>query len=313
MWEASGVDGGWLPATLISDETGGFLAGGGAITVDVPAVAGPATIAGRELHWLRCRVAARTAAGARAAYSRGPELGAISAAVVGATVPAIHAESIAEELIGTSDGIPGSSYQLQHRPVLALGEGETLEVRERGADAWVAWQSVDSFAQSGAGRSPLPARSRQRRDPVRPRDPPARRRLASLRRRAGRRGVDAMRRYRHGGGRAGNVAPRTLSVMRGARSRASRASRILAPRPAGSTGSRSRTPARARALAVRARTRAVTAEDFERLTLAASPQVARAVCVTPGDGRPVRVHVLPRVEPCRPPARVGGADAEPPN
>jgi predicted phage baseplate assembly protein len=53
-------------------------------------------------------------------------------------------------------------------------------------------------------------------------------------------------------------------------------------------------------LEIRARTRAVTTEDFERLTLAASPQVARAVCVGPDEsqpGRAVRVHVLPRVEP----------------
>jgi predicted phage baseplate assembly protein len=44
----------------------------------------------------------------------------------------------------------------------------------------------------------------------------------------------------------------------------------------------------------------VTTEDFERLTLAASPQVARAVCVGPDEsqpGRAVRVHVLPRVHP----------------
>ena len=50
-------------------------------------------------------------------------------------------------------------------------------------------------------------------------------------------------------------------------------------------------------LAVRARSRAVTPEDFEHLTLDASPQVARAVCLAPDGGAPVRVHVLPRVSP----------------
>ena len=296
VWEASGVDGGWVTATLISDETGGFLAGGGAITVDVPAAAGPATIAGRELHWLRCRVAARTAAGARAAYSRGPELSAVSAAVVGATVPAIHAESIAEELIGTSDGIPGSSYQLQHRPVLALGEGETLEVRERGADAWVAWQSVDSFAQSGAADHHflLDRGSGEIRFGPAIRQPDGGWRRYGAVPAAG--AWMRMRRYRHGGGRAGNVAPRTLSVM--AAPVAGVAS-VTNPRAAaGGVDGQSLENARESArLAVRARTRAVTAEDFERLTLAASPQVARAVCVTPGEGRPIRVHVLPHVSP----------------
>jgi predicted phage baseplate assembly protein len=41
----------------------------------------------------------------------------------------------------------------------------------------------------------------------------------------------------------------------------------------------------------------VTADDFERLTLAASSRVARAVCVAPQGAGPVRVHVLPQVEP----------------
>ena len=41
----------------------------------------------------------------------------------------------------------------------------------------------------------------------------------------------------------------------------------------------------------------MTAEDFERLTLAASNEVARAICVAPPAGGVVRVHLLPRVEP----------------
>jgi hypothetical protein len=39
----------------------------------------------------------------------------------------------------------------------------------------------------------------------------------------------------------------------------------------------------------------VTAEDFERLTLEASPRVARVVCVAPDASGPVRVHLLPKV------------------
>jgi predicted phage baseplate assembly protein len=41
----------------------------------------------------------------------------------------------------------------------------------------------------------------------------------------------------------------------------------------------------------------VTAEDFERLTLAASPEVARAICAPVQAGGAVRVHLLPRVHP----------------
>jgi predicted phage baseplate assembly protein len=105
-----------------------------------------------------------------------------------------------------------------------------------------------------------------------------------------------MRGYRHGGGREGNVAPRTLSIM--PVPVAGVASVTNPTAAAGGVDAESLDSARDRArLEVRARSRAVTAEDFERLALAASPQVARAVCVAPDDGRPVRVHVLPRVSP----------------
>jgi predicted phage baseplate assembly protein len=108
-----------------------------------------------------------------------------------------------------------------------------------------------------------------------------------------------MTRYRHGGGHDGNVAPRALTIL--PRPVAGIAG---ATNPVAATGGvepESLDGARERArLEIRARTRAVTAEDFERLTLAASPRVARAVCVGPDEanpGRPVRVHVLPRIEP----------------
>jgi predicted phage baseplate assembly protein len=56
--------------------------------------------------------------------------------------------------------------------------------------------------------------------------------------------------------------------------------------------------ARARAaLEFRTRFRAVTADDFAFLAQEATPRVARAACVPPeGDG-PVRLHILPRVDP----------------
>jgi predicted phage baseplate assembly protein len=48
---------------------------------------------------------------------------------------------------------------------------------------------------------------------------------------------------------------------------------------------------------IRARHRAVTAEDFEYLALQASPRVGRAVCVPPDEGNAVAVRVLPHVHP----------------
>ncbi len=296
VWEASGSRGEWHEAEVIADETGGFVLGGGQVTLEVPAQAATAEIDGRELNWLRCRVTEQTRSGARRAYAGPPEIASLSAAVVGATVPAHHAATLRNEMIGTSDGISGSCYSLLERPVLELQEGETLEVRDRGSDQWVPWQHVDSFALSGPSNRyfHLDRAAGEIRFGPAIRQPDGGWRRYGAVPAAG----AAMRfsRYRHGGGRAGNVAPRALSIMPAP---IPAIASVTNPRAAaGGVDGESLERARDRArLALRSPSRAVTAEDFERLTLAASPDVARVVCVAPDDGGPIRVHVLPRVTP----------------
>ena len=51
------------------------------------------------------------------------------------------------------------------------------------------------------------------------------------------------------------------------------------------------------AMEIRTRYRAVTSDDFEFLCGEASPRVARAVCLPPGEDGMVRVHILPTVAP----------------
>lgn len=300
-WEAAVGDDEWEPALLVSDETGGFTLGGGSITVHVPDAAAEVRIEGVKRRWLRCRVLNRAHGdgGDHGAYTKAPEITSVDALIGGATVEAYHAATVSGELLGTSEGIPGATYPLPRHPVLTPEEGEVVEVRELGSDEWVAWQQVESFEFSGRSDRHFQldtARGEVRFGPaIRQPDggwrrygavPPG---GAALR----------MSRYRHGGGSAGNVAARALSILprplQGIES---------ATNPVAATGGvepESLDSARERArLEIRARTRAVTSEDFERLTLAASPQVARAVCVGPeeaGFGRPVRVHVLPKVEP----------------
>ena len=232
-------------------------------------------------------------------YTTSPEITSVQALVAGATVDAYHAATVTGELLGTSEGIPGASYPLPSRPVLAPEEGEVVEVRELGSEKWVAWEQVESFEHSGRSDRHFQldtARGEVRFGPAIRQPDGGWRRYGAVPPGGA---VLRMSRYRHGGGSAGNVAPRALSILprpvTGIES---------ATNPVAATGGvepESLESARERArLEIRARTRAVTPDDFERLTLAASPQVARAVCVGPDEtapGRPVRVHVLPRVEP----------------
>ena len=301
QWEASVGGDEWEPALVVGDETGGFTLGGGAITVHVPEAAAETRIEGVNRHWLRCRVLDRAHGGHgdHGVYTASPEIASVQALVAGATVDAYHAATVTGELLGTSEGIPGASYPLPRHPVLAPEEGEVVEVRELGSEQWVAWEQVESFEHSGRSDRHFQldtARGEVRFGPA-IRQPDGGWRRYGVVPPGG--AVLRMSRYRHGGGSAGNVAPRALGILprpvAGVES---------ATNPVAATGGvepESLESARERArLEIRARTRAVTTDDFERLTLAASPQVARAVCVGPDEtapGRPVRVHVLPRVEP----------------
>jgi predicted phage baseplate assembly protein len=301
QWEASTGDGEWEPATLVSDETGGFTLGGGAITVHVPEAAAETRIEGINRHWLRCRVLDRGHGdgGDHGVYTKSPEVSSVEALVAGATVEAFHAATVVGELLGTSEGIPGAAYPLPSHPVLAAEEGEVVEVRELGGDEWVPWQQVDSFEFSGRSDRHFQldtARGEVRFGPAIRQPDGGWRRYGAVPPGGA---VLRMSRYRYGGGSAGNVAPRALSILPRPVMGIESATNPLAA--SGGVEPESLDSARERArLEIRARTRAVTPDDFERLTLAASPQVARAVCVGPDEsapGRPVRVHVLPRVEP----------------
>ena len=205
-WEVSGAAGEWLPAEVVSDETEGFTAGGGSVRIEVPDGAGPMDVGGHELRWIRCRVT-------RERYSRAPELRAITAAVIGGTTSARHAETVNNEILGTSDGIAGTTYPLQHSPVLSLEEGETLEVREPSDPAWIAWQHVTDFRESARDDRHFTVdliTGEVRFGPAM-RQPDGGWRSYGAVPTPG--AVLRFTRYRRGGGEAGNIAPRTLNML----------------------------------------------------------------------------------------------------
>lgn len=297
-WEVSGKGDEWIEATVLEDGTGGFNFGSGVVELELPPESGLTAVAGHRMHWLRCRVAeeGREGRSAGASYSHPPEIGAISAAPIGAQIRASHSSRVAEEVLGESDGTPSQSFRLRNTPVLVPEVGETLEVRDPAREEWVPWELRDSFVGSGpedlhfvldrgAGEVQLGPAIRQpdgrwaQHGAVPPKG-------AQLRFTA----------YRHGGGRRGNLAPGAVSVLKSA---IPGVAGVTNPRPAlGGVDPESLDSARRRAaMEIRTRYRAVTAEDFEYLAGEASRRVARAKCLPPADGGPVRLHLLAQADP----------------
>ncbi len=300
VWESSAGNGEWLEAEVLVDRTGGFNYGSGTVELQLAEQSGPDSVAGTRAQWLRCRLADRPRSGGEAikgsAFTHPPEIYSITAAPIGGLVPASQTAHEAGEVVGESDGTPAQSFELRYSPVLLPVEGEHLEVLNQITGDWEPWTLVESFAESG------------------PEDPHYALDLANgvvefgpaIRAADGSwlqygavppKGA-ALRfsRYRHGGGRQGNVIPDALTILR---SPVPGVAEVTNPRGAlGGVDAETLDAARARAaLEFRTRHRAVTASDFEVLAREASPRIARAACVPPQNGGPVRVHLLPRVDP----------------
>ena len=288
-WEAF-TGSGWTECEVEQDGTGG-LNRPGDILIHLPERHVPSLINGIRAAWLRA-VVTEPAPG-QPGYSRSPVLSRLSAACVGGTVTAIHADRVLGEILGESDGSAGQSFPLARRPALDTGDAPVLEVS---SDAgWQEWRSVPDFADSGwddpdfrldhaAGTVELGPSVRLADGSMRSHGRvPAE--GATLR----------LREYWAGGGARGNVRAGALCVLRTpipyVKSAANR-------RPAGG-GRDGETVDEAKVRAGRAlRTcdRAVTAADYEVIAGEAAGAAVRVHCVPPGaPDEPVRVLVVPDV------------------
>jgi predicted phage baseplate assembly protein len=297
-WEVSQADGEWAPALVLEDLTGGFNYGSGAVELELPPRSVVVPLGGHRLHWLRCRITETTASGRQGAtYSHPPEIYSITAAPMGARLPATHASRVEKEILGVSDGTPGQVFPLRHNPVLKLNSTiETLEVQDPESGDWARWEHRPDFVGSTpfdrhfvldvvSGEVELGPAIRENHGgwtqygAVPPKG-------AVLR----------FTRYRHGGGREGNVVANSLTVLK---STLAGVDTVSNPEGAfGGVDAERIDHARQRAaMEIRSRYRAVTAEDFEFMAGEASPRVARAVCIPPRDGGAVPLHLLPRVYP----------------
>jgi predicted phage baseplate assembly protein len=320
-WEASQGSGEWAEVEVLSDLTGGFNFGSGTVELQCPDRSAVEPVAGRRLHWLRCRIAPTTRSGGQtAAYQHAPEIYQITAAPIGVRLKAEHSAAVIHESLGTSTGEPGQMFALRFSPVLALQGGEALEVQAPSGE-WEAWNEVDSFADSGPDdrhftidlvhglirlgpelHDPGGGVAQHRAIPTKGGGVAQRGAIPTKGGGVAQRGAIPtkgaalrMSRYRHGGGRIGNVGADALSTLRSA---IPGVASVSNPSPArGGVDPQTVAEARARAaLEIRTRHRAVTAQDYEFLATEASARVARAVRVE--DGEPgVTLGILPRVDP----------------
>ena len=138
-WECSHGEGEWGECEVHEDLTGGFNYGSGTIELQCTERSGIEPIAGRRLHWLRCRIAETTRiSGEPAVYTQPPEIYRITASPVGAVLLGENSTAEREEVLGESDGTAGQQFATRFHPVLGLTPEETLEVQTPAGD-WEPW------------------------------------------------------------------------------------------------------------------------------------------------------------------------------
>lgn len=293
VWEA--WDGSsWVTSDLDSDGTGG-LNRPGDVVIHLPHRHASSVQGGARAGWLRCRVVEPRPG--YPPYSASPTVSSASAFTIGGSVPAIHAETIYDEVVGMSEGVPGQSFELGRRPVLPGGDDFIVEVAA--GSGWETWTEVDSFAGSAPDDRVvvLDRTSGILRFPPAVREPDGSLRSYGAVPPAG--SPIRVPNYRTGGGPRGNVAALALSVLR---SSIPFVNSVENRRGAhGGVAGETIDQAKERGpLALRTRDRAITAEDYEQLAKRAAPDIARVRCipaVTPAEAGGVRILVVPAAVP----------------
>ncbi|MFJ8311795.1 MULTISPECIES: putative baseplate assembly protein [unclassified Streptomyces] len=294
VWEAWTADG-WTECEIAEDSTGG-LNRPGEVVLHMPGGHMVSRMAGRlDAGWLRCRVV--EAAPGQPFYSVSPTVRGASGFTIGGTTQVSHAESVRDESLGDSEGVPGQRLLLAHSPVVG---GVRLEVSA--GEGWEEWEAVDDFASSGPfdRHFTLDAATGELAfgPSVRQPDGTVRQFGAVPIKGAAIRAS----RYGTGGGRSGNVARGAIQVLRSSIPYIARVENREAAR--GGVDGETVEEAKTRApIALRAQERAVTARDYEELARRAAPETARIACLAAdaaesGDNA-VRVLVVPQAVPDR--------------
>jgi len=292
VWEH--WDGARWADLLPQDRTYGFTRSG-YLTFNGPRNFEKRSVFDSEAWWLRARL-----------ESGSYDLAPVLRAVLVNAVDAINGVTV-EEVLGSSDGSIDQSFTLANSPILAgpqvwvlepdaptpadrktilSEEGpEAIEPDADGTGTWVRWHEVENFFDSQPGSRHYLC------DPIK----------GELTFGDGRKGwVPPVARdsikceYRLGGGVAGNVGANTLTVLKQSIAFVQNVTNPFAAQ--GGADPESIEEAKRRGtFAIKNRDRAITAEDYESLALAASRRVARARCVQASDGS-ISLLLVPKAE-----------------
>ncbi|WP_042385241.1 putative baseplate assembly protein [Streptacidiphilus melanogenes] len=294
VWEAWTEDG-WAECEVDRDGTGG-LNRPGEVVLHVPGGHVKSRTGRQEAGWLRCRVTEPHPG--QPFYTTSPTVRSAEAFTIGGTTGAVHAETVRDELLGESTGLPGQRLRLAHAPV--VGDVPPLHLQVGGEDGWEDWEVVAHFAASGpedrhftldaaTGEIAFGTAVRESDGTLRQFGavPP---KGAAIR----------ARQYRTGGGRSGNVARGAIQVLRSSVPYVAE----VVNREAATGGVDGETVEEAKTRApvtLRAQDRAVTLRDYEELARRAAPETARITCLE-GEAdqhgaHAVRVLVVPQAVP----------------
>ena len=286
-WEAW-TGSAWTACLVGTDETGG-LNRPGTIVVHVPDGHEASVLGGERAAWLRARVVEPEQG--QPPYTSAPIVHGLAAATIGGTTEALHGELVLTEDLGEAEGVPGQVFDVSHAPILA-GAGAPV-VETSSADGWQEWTEVEHFAASTATdrHFVLDAMAGQVLFGPAVREPDGT--LRHYGQVPPKHARVRIRGYATGGGQLGNVTAGAIQTLK---SSIPFVAGVVNLRPAqGGVDGETLEQAKVRGpLLMRARSRAVTAEDYEALARQAAPDIARVRCIPAGgpDVAPGSVRVL---------------------
>ncbi|EHN72601.1 putative baseplate assembly protein [Streptomyces coelicoflavus] len=294
VWEAWTEDG-WQPCEVDRDGTGG-LNRPGDIVLHVPGGHVLSRNGGHEAGWIRCRVTDPLPG--QPFYTTSPTIRSAEAYTIGGTTGTVHAETVRDEALGESTGLPGQRLRLEHAPVVADDPPVLLQTADD--DGWQDWQVVPHFAGSRPDDHHITLDAATGEIAFGPAVREADGTLRQYGTVAPKGAVIRALRYRTGGGRAGNVARGAVQVLRTSIPYVSEVVNREAAR--GGVDGETVQEAKLRApITLRAQERAVTLRDYEELARRAAPETARITCLEGEENEygahAVRVLVVPQAVP----------------